>query len=119
MRRLFAVASAFSLILFLSAAVADVASRLTTFGWTSNHHHWSKGLFERAATTHNHYLIASKGILYDMGEESSDQLLAGRTLGPLRTSDVGRAALAKERAALALRAPVRHPANMVAVHIFS
>lgn len=78
MRRLFAVASAFSLLICIAAAVADVASHLTTFGWTSNHHHWSRGLFEKAATTHNHYLIASKGILYDMGEESSDKLLDGR-----------------------------------------
>lgn len=78
MRRLFAVASAFSLLVCITAAVADVASRLTTFGWTSSHNHWSRGLFEKAATTHNHYLIASKGILYDMGEESSDAYLAGR-----------------------------------------
>jgi hypothetical protein len=78
MRRLFTAASAFLLVICFAATLADVVSRLTTFGWTSHHHHWSAGVFQWAATTHNHDLVVSQGILYDMGEDSSDTLMTGR-----------------------------------------
>lgn len=77
-RRVFPVLSAISLVICIAAIAAGVAGHVMTFGWTSHHRFWSRGVFGWSPTTHNHDLIVSHGILYDMGEESFDTRLAGR-----------------------------------------
>lgn len=77
-RWLFTAASVLSLLICCTAIVADVASHRTALGWTSHHHFWSSGVLRRSATTHNHDLVISRGVLYDMGEDSGDARLAGR-----------------------------------------
>lgn len=75
--RLFAALSVLSLVICIVAIIADVVSRSTTFGWTSHHIFHDANDPRWTLGSHNHDLVVSNGILYEMGEDSGDTRKAG------------------------------------------